>query len=57
MKPLLAHVLRRCENPDCRVLFHPARKTSRFCRVCSMQKRLYATPKGGADGLDSRGTP
>jgi len=48
MKHRLSHDLRRCENPACRVLFHPARSTSRFCRVCRMQKTLYAT-KGGND--------
>jgi hypothetical protein len=55
MKPRVRCLLRRCENPACGVLFHPAREASRFCRVCSNDKRNYA--KGAHDGRDSRRTP
>jgi len=48
MKHRLSHDLRRCENPDCRVLFHPARETSRFCRVCRGQKTLYSKQRTDA---------
>lgn len=48
----VSHDLRRCINPDCRILFHPPRECSVYCRACATDakvRRLASLPKGDAD--------
>lgn len=38
MKPRVQCLLRRCADPACRILFHPARLSSIYCRPCAALK-------------------
>ena len=48
MKPRVQCLLRRCADPLCGILFHPARLSSIYCRTCAAL-HTHSKKKEGKD--------